>query len=39
VRGFSEPRHVESLAGAVNHIGDADDGGPGSIRPIRSSAR
>jgi len=29
VRGFSEPRHVESLAGAVNHIGDADDGGPG----------
>ena len=29
VRGFSEPRHVESLAGAVNHVGDADDGGSG----------
>jgi hypothetical protein len=27
VRGFSESRHVEPLAGAVNHIGDADDGG------------
>ena len=32
VRGFREPGHIASPAGAVDHIGDADDGGSGIDR-------